>query len=142
MSLEQKIEALTAAVEANTAALLGAGGSTTSAPAAADETKKGRGRPAGSKAKPKDDDDLGGGLDDDSLGGGLDDAPAFTYQDCRTAMIALRDIGGEKANSADAKKVMVKFSLTSFADLDGQDDKYNEVMAYIKQLAKAKKVDL
>lgn len=49
MSIEQKLEALTAAIEANTAALLGGAKATTTAPAA---DKPAADKPAAEKAKP------------------------------------------------------------------------------------------
>lgn len=52
MSIEQALATLTAAVEANTAALLKAGGAPAAAPAAADAEAPKRGRPAKTETTP------------------------------------------------------------------------------------------
>lgn len=148
MSLELKIEALTAAVEANTAALLGAGADvtvTTSKAETKTDAPKPRGRPKKAEAVEDDlgaDDDLGGddGLGaDDGLGG---DEPQYSFEDVKKLMMSLRDIGGKGANKEDCRTVIQKFKLTNFLELEGQEDKYDEVAALVKQLAKKKKVSL
>lgn len=144
MSLEQQIEANTAAIVALTAALKGAHVAATSSSASTDAPapKRGPGRPKKEEAapKPKDDDaDLGLGDDDDGLGLGDDEAPAFTFGDIKKLMTELRDIGGPAANKGDCKKVMEKFGLGNFMELDGQEDKYNAVADYIKKAIAARK---
>lgn len=149
MSLEDKIEKLTAAVEANTAALLG------SKPAAAAKTsaseaapKKGPGRPKKEAAPAKDDADDGLGDDaDDGLGDDADDGlggdePQYSYEDLLKLMLSLRDIGGKGENKADCRAVIQKFGVSNFKELDGETEKYDEVAEFIKSLAKKRKVNL
>lgn len=153
MSLEQKIEALTAAVEANTAALQANGGTTTSKPATKDagpkETaaqKKKREAEEAAAAAAAEDDGLGG---DDGLGDGLDDGddlggdePSFTYDELTKLIMALRDIGGKGENKEDCRLVIKKAGVANFKELEGEESKYDAVAAHIKALAKAKKTTL
>lgn len=120
----------------------------------AEAPSRGRGRPAGAKGKPKpveeeleeeleeeeglDSDDLG-----DELGEEEEEEPAYDFKTVRAAVVKLRDHGGEKKNAEDVKRVMTKFAIKNFNDLqDAEPEDLNKVMAYIQQLAAKKKIKL
>lgn len=145
MSLEQKLEELTVEVRALREAFVGAAGKAAPAasgkPAGKTETaaeKKKREKAEADAAKSDGLDDL-----DDGLGGlEEEEEPAYSYADLRKMMLSLRDIGGKGANGEDAKKVLKKFELEAFTDLEEQPEKFNEVAQHIKTLALKKKVEL
>jgi len=137
--LEQKIEELTAALKANTAALLGKKPAATEAAAA--EGKKGPGRPAGSKGKGKEKeevvDDDGLGEDDDSLGlgddDGLGDEPEISQEDVVASFKALKSSHGVDVCRAVLKELGQANVLTI------PEEEFAKALATIKKHASKKK---
>lgn len=162
MSLEEQLKEHATLLHANTQALLRleqlyAGGNAkppvatvTSAAKTAtpEEPKRGRGRPP--KAKPEEvegagsdgDLDLGDGGDDGLGDDGLGDEPQYSFADLMNLMLSLRDIGGKGANKDDCRAVIKKFGVTNFKELEGQEDKYDNIATAIKALATKRKVEL
>lgn len=105
MSLEQKIEALTAAIEANTAALQAAGGSASTA-----KTETTTGKP-GRPPKDKGEGDTGSSK------------PKFTREQVNAALVKIKDANGAEA----AKKIIADVAgVAKMADI--KDSKFEAVI--------------
>lgn len=123
MSLEEKIEGLIAALEKNTAAVLGQA-SATAVTGAAAPAKTTRTKTPPKKEEPKDDLDLDG-LGDDTTADddlGLDDdepaAKAIDKETLKEAFKALTKKAGGRESVAD---ILKSFKSTSFNDLKESD---------------------
>lgn len=148
MSLEQQIETL----NGNIVKLITSLGAKPAAAAAGKaegatgtEEKRGRGRPAGTtKAAPAtDDDDLGGddlgGDDDLDLDGGVEEEQAYTFDDLKKLMVSLRDVNGKDTGKDACRDILKKFKLANFADMQNNEDRYNEFADAVKKAVAAKK---